>query len=322
MGAKNGPRHCGGRFLKVTIVGSGGVGGYFGARLAQGGCEVGFVARGPHLAAMREEGLRIESQLGDFVISNVRVSDDPKDFGTPDYIFLCVKLWDTEDALRSVAPVVGANTAVISFQNGVQKDDLLRGIFGEHAVMGGVGYIGSTVARPGVIRHTGTMQRLAFGEYDGTRSQRVITLLDACIRGGIDAEIAADIRRTIWEKFVFLVGLSATTTAMRMTLGPIRSNPQTRGFLLDVMREVVFVGRAHGVQLAEDYADQRLTFVDGLPPDMDSSMHADLQRGKRLELQWLSGAVVDLGEAKSVPTPMNRAVRDILALHAKGSQNA
>jgi 2-dehydropantoate 2-reductase len=303
-------------------VGSGGVGGYFGTRLVQGGCQVGFVARGLHLAAMREQGLRVESQLGDIVLPVIRVSDDPKDFGTPDYVFLCVKLWDTDDALRAVAPVVGLNTAVISFQNGVQKDDLLRRIFGENAILGGVGYIGSTVVRPGVIRHTGTMQRLVFGEYDGTRSQRVIALLDACLRGGIDAEITADIRRAIWEKFVFLVGLSATTTTMRKTLGPIRSDPQTREFLLEVMREVVSVGRAHGVQLADNFAEQRLTFVDGLPPDMDSSMHADLQRGKRLEMRWLSGAVVDLGKTIGVATPMNRAVDDILALYARGSQNA
>lgn len=271
---------------------------------------------------MREQGLRVESQLGDIVLPVIRVSDDPKDFGTPDYVFLCVKLWDTDDALRAVAPVVGLNTAVISFQNGVQKDDLLRRIFGENAILGGVGYIGSTVVRPGVIRHTGTMQRLVFGEYDGTRSQRVIALLDACLRGGIDAEITADIQRAIWEKFVFLVGLSATTTTMRKTLGPIRSDPQTREFLLEVMREVVSVGRAHGVQLADNFAEQRLTFVDGLPPDMDSSMHADLQRGKRLEMRWLSGAVVDLGKTIGVATPMNRAVDDILALYARGSQNA
>ena len=306
--------------MKITIVGSGGVGGYFGARLAQGGCEVGFVARGLHLAAIRDEGLRIESQLGDFVLSNVRVSDNPKDFGTPDFIFLCVKLWDTEDALRAIGPV-GATTAIISFQNGVQKDDLLRGVFGEHSVVGGVGYIGSTVSRPGVIHHTGTMQRLAFGEYDGTRSQRVVSLLDACKRGGIDAEIVADIRRTIWEKFVFLVGLAGTTTAIRTTLGPIRSSPRTREFLLDVKREVVSVGRAHGVQLADNYAEQRMAFVDGLPADMDSSMHADLERNKRLELKWLSGAVVDLGKTLGVPTPMNRAICDILALHANGSPN-
>jgi 2-dehydropantoate 2-reductase len=311
-----------GGILRITIVGAGGVGGYFGARLARGGCEVGFVARGPHLAAIRANGLRIESQLGDFVVSNANASEDPRDFGTPDYVFLCVKLWDAEVTLRALAPVVGENTTVISFQNGVQKDELVHHILGEGVALGGVGYIGSTVARPGVIHHTGTMQRLAFGEYDGTRSPRVIALHAACVRGGIDAEISPDIRRAIWEKFVFLVGLSATTTSMRVTLGPIRSHPQTREFLLDVMREVVSVGRAHGVQLDEDYAEKRMAFVDGLPPDMDSSMHADLQREKRLELQWLSGAVVDLGKAAGIPTPMNRAVRDILALHSSGSQKA
>ena len=308
--------------MKITIVGSGGVGGYFGARLAQSGCEVGFVARGMHLAAIRAEGLRIESQLGDCILAHANASENPRDFGTPDYVFLSVKLWDAEDALRALTPVVGENTTVISFQNGVQKDELIRSILGDGVVIGGVGYIGSTIARPGVIHHTGTMQRLVFGEYNGARSQRVIALQEACIRGGIDAEISLDIRRTIWEKFVFLVGLSATTTAMRMTLGPIRSNLQTREFLLDVMREVVSVGRAHGVQLDEDYGEKRMSFVDGLSPDMDSSMHADLQRDKRLELQWLSGAVVDLGKAVGIPTPMNRAVRDILALHSNGSQKA
>jgi 2-dehydropantoate 2-reductase len=306
--------------MQITVMGAGGVGGYFGGRLAQGGCNVGFVARGAQLAALREHGLRVESQLGDIYLPKVRVSENSKSFGTPDFVFLCVKLWDTGAALRELVPIVGPETAVISFQNGVQKDDLLRRTFGQASVMGGAGYIGSMVVRPGVIRHTGTMQKLAFGEYDGSRSPRAIALLDACVRGGIDAEISADVRRTIWEKFVFLVGLSATTTAMRTTLGPIRSDPRTRAFLLDVMREVVAVGRAHGVRLAEDYAEQRLAFCDGLPPDMDSSMHADLERGNRLEVEWLSGAVVELGKVVDVQTPMNRAVCDILALYARGKQ--
>jgi 2-dehydropantoate 2-reductase len=306
--------------MQITIIGAGGVGGYFGARLAQGGCDVGFVARGAQLKALREHGLRVESQLGDIILPKVRVSDDPASFGTPDFILICVKLWDTDAAIRAATPVVGPKTTVISFQNGVQKDDLLQRAFGDKSVMGGVGYIGSTVARPGVIHHTGTMQKLAFGEYDGSRSPRAAALLEACLRGGIEAEISADIQRTIWEKFVFLVGLSATTTSMRSTLGPIRSNPQTRAFLLDVMREVVAVGLARGVNLATDYAEQRLAFCDSLPADMDSSMHADLDRGNRLEVDWLSGAVVELGKAVNVPTPMNRAVRDILALHVQGKR--
>jgi 2-dehydropantoate 2-reductase len=308
--------------MRITIMGTGGVGGYFGARLAQAGCEVGFVARGAHLAALREHGLRVESQLGDIHLPKVRVADDPDALGPADYVFLCVKLWDTEAAVRAMAPIVGPGTAVISFQNGVQKDDLLRHVLGEKCVMGGVAYIGSAIVRPGVIRHTGTMQRLVFGEYDGSRSPRAAALLEACVRGGINAEVSADIRRGIWEKFVFLVGLSAATTTMRQTVGPIRSHPLTRAFLLDVMREVVAVGRAHGVRLAEDYAETRLTFCDGLPADMTSSMHSDLERGSRLEVDWLSGGVVELGKAVNVPAPLNRAARDILALYAQGGRQA
>src|SRR5579862_884418 len=200
--------------MRITIVGSGGVGGYFGARLAQGGCDVGFVARGAHLAAIRDHGLRVESKLGAIHLEKVRVSDDPAALGPADYVFLCVKLWDTEAALQAAAAISGPEATVISFQNGVQKDDVLRRIVGEKHVVGGVGYIGSKIGSPGVILHTGTMQRLIFGEFDRVKSERVVALHEACIRGGIDAEIAADIRVAIWEKFVFLVGLSASTTSI------------------------------------------------------------------------------------------------------------
>jgi 2-dehydropantoate 2-reductase len=229
-----------------------------------------------------------------------------------------VKLWDTEAAIRSMKAVVGPDTGIISFQNGVQKDDVLRQAFGDAAVMGGVGYIAANIDRPGVIKHTGTMQRLIFGEYDGRRSARAEALLEACIRGGINAELSDDVRKAIWEKFVFLVGLSGSTTTMRATIGPIRSNPRARAFLFDLMRETVAVGRALGVALPADYADQRLTFVDGLPETMTSSMHHDLNGRKRLEVSWLSGGVVQLGEAARVPTPMNRAVWDVLAVHEGG----
>lgn len=306
--------------LRITIMGAGGVGGYFGAKLAQGGCDVGFVARGAHLAALREHGLRVESQLGDIHLTSVRASDDPGALGPADYVLLCVKLWDTEAAVRALAPVVGPQTAILSLQNGVQKDDLLRRAFGEKTVMGATCYIGTAIAQPGVIRHTGTMQKMAFGEFDGTRSARAIALLEACRQGGIEADLSPDIRRTTWEKFVFIVGLSAATTTMRATIGPIRSIPRTRAFLLDVMREVVAVGRAQGVRLREDYAESRLAFCDGLPSEMTSSMHNDLENGNRLEVNWLSGSVAELGKAASVPTPLNRAVSDILALHANGKQ--
>lgn len=306
--------------MRVTIMGAGGVGGYFGARLAQGGCDVGFVARGAHLGALRERGLRVQSQLGTVHLPQVRVSDAPASLGPADFVLICVKLWDTEAAARAVVPVVGPETAVLSLQNGVQRDDVLRRVLGNDAVIGGACYISSTIASPGLICHTGRMARLVFGEYDGRSSPRAVALLEACRRGGIQAEISSDIRRAIWEKFVFLVGISAATTTMRSTIGPIRSNPQTRAFLLDVMREAVEVGRAHGVHLDEDYAEKRLSFCDTLPAEMPSSMQVDLERGKRLEVEWLSGGVVMLGKAAGVPTPLNRAVSDILALAQPGRQ--
>ena len=305
--------------MRITIVGAGGVGGYFGAKLAKSGCEVGFVARGVHLAFLRLNGLRVESQLGEIYLPEVRASDDPAAFGVPDYVFFCVKLWDTEAAVRALAKIVGPQTAILSLQNGVQKDDLLRKQLGEKAVMGGVAYIGAELARPGVVRQTGTMQRLLFGEFDGSRSPRAAALLDACIRAGIDAELSDDVRRAIWEKFVFIVGVSALTTATRQTIGPVRGNARTRALLLEIMQETVAVGRALGVNLPEDYAQKRLAFVDSLPPEMTSSMHNDLEAGKRLELDWLSGGVVELGKAANLPTPVNRAVSAILALYANGA---
>lgn len=304
--------------MKIAVMGSGGVGGYFGGRLADAGCDVTFIARGAHLAAMREQGLKIESPSGDINVPRVNATDEPAAIGPVDLVLFCVKLADTESAARSVKPLLGPHTGIVSFQNGVQKDDILRHEFGEKAVMGGVGYIATAIGRPGVIKHTGTMQRLLFGEYDGTRSVRAEALLDACRRAGINAEIADDIRRAIWEKFVFLVGLSGTTTTIRLPIGPIRENPHSRAFLFDIIQEAVAVGRAQGVALPEDYAHTRLAFCDGLPAEMTSSMHHDLERGNPLEVQWLAGSVADLGAASGVPTPANCAVRAVLAPHAQG----
>src|SRR5579883_560662 len=297
--------------MRIAIMGSGGVGGYFGARLAKAGADVAFIARGAHLNAMRADGLAIEGAHEPLHLPKVNVTDDPRTIGPVDIVLFSVKLWDTETAARSLLPIMGP-------QNGVQKDDMLRQIFGAAAVMGGVAYMATTIARPGVIAQTGTMQRMVFGEYDGSRSPRAEALLAAAKAGGINAEISDDIRRAIWEKFCFLVGLSGSTTSIRLPLGPIRSNPRTRQFLLDLMRETVAVGHARGVALPGDFAEQRLAFIDGLPADMTSSMHHDLERGRPLEVRWLSGGVAEMGAALGVPTPANRAVHDVLALYENG----
>jgi 2-dehydropantoate 2-reductase len=200
----------------------------------------------------------------------------------------------------------------------VLKDSYLRAAYGDSQLIGGVAYVATRVSNPGVITRTGQLQRLIVGEVDGRPSARVDAFHSAALAGGIDAEVSSDIRRAIWGKFVFLVGLSATTTTMRVPIGPIRENPQARALLLDLMREVVAVGRAHGVPLPEDYAEQRLEFADSVSPDMTSSMHHDLDRGSRLEVRWLSGGVVELGNEVGVDTPLNRAVADILAVQANG----
>jgi len=305
--------------MKIAMMGSGGVGGFFGGRLAHAGYDVSFIARGAHLAALRERGLIIESEAhGDIRIPKVRATDDPASLGTVDLVILSVKLWDTEAAIRQMKPLIKPGTGVLSLQNGVIKDDILRRELGDAPVMGGVCYVGTTIARPGVILQTGAMQRVVIGEYDGRTSERARFLHEALVKASVTAELSKDVPRAIWEKYVFLVGLSATTAAMRTTIGPIRKNPRTRAFLLEIMREVVAVGRARGVALPADYADACLAHADGLPSDMAH----DLQRGNRLEVEWLSGGVAQLGAAAGVPTPANRAVWDILALYAEGGKPA
>lgn len=303
--------------MRIAVIGAGGLGGYFGARLCLGGADVHFIARGRHLQAMRDDGLRIVGPEP-IHVRRVNASDDMRSIGTVDLVMLCVKLWDTEAALEQIRPLVGERTTIISFQNGVLKDEAVRAAYGAETMMGGVAYVATTIDRPGVIRQTGPMQRLLFGEFDGSRSGRGEAFLEACLAGGIRAELSEDILREIWQKFVFLAGLSGTTTTIRRPIGPIREHPQTRSFLLDVMREVVAVGRAHGVNLPEDYADVRMKLADDVDYEMTSSMHHDLERGNPLEVRWLAGAVAELGRRRGVPTPLNRAIADILALHADG----
>lgn len=304
-------------------MGSGGVGGFFGMRLAEARLDVTFIARGAHLAAMREHGLKIENaDLGDSLLSNVKATDDPSTVGVVDVVLFAVKLWDTEDAARLIAPMVGPHTGVLSLQNGVLKDDTLRTVFPAEAVMGGVGYVATSIARPGVIGQTGNLQRAVIGEYDGTPSDRARTLVDAFQRSGVNAELSSDIRRALWEKYVFLVGLSAMTSLTRLPIGPVRANSKTRDFLYQIMSEAVAVGRAHGVSLPADYADDRMAFVDGLAETMTSSMHHDLEHGNRLEVDWLSGGIVRLGAEVGIPTPANSAACAILAPHALGETRA
>lgn len=304
--------------MHIAVMGTGGVGGYFGARLAKAGHDVSFVARGRQLAAIRETGLRVESPRGNLHLHQVSVTDKPSDIGPVDIVLFGVKLWDTAEAAEAIEPLMGAQTAVVSFQNGVVKDEILRRALGESHVMGGACYIAATIAEPGLIRHSGAMQKLVFGEYDGASSARVGHFRDACVQADIDVEVSERIEQTIWEKFVLLVGLSGTTTLTRTPIGPIRSNERARAFLYDVMDEVVQVALAEGIALPGDYAKNRLAFCDQLPATMTSSMHGDLERGSRLEVLWLSGDVVRRGARLGIATPCNRAIFDVLSVHSEG----
>lgn len=305
--------------MRIAIMGTGGVGGYFGGRLAAAGCDVHFIARGAHRQALASEGLRIRSPLGDLHLPSVQVTDDPASVGPVDLVLFGVKLWDTRAAAEAIRPLVGPGTAVLSLQNGVDKDDVLADVLGPGAVLGGVCYIESTIESPGLVVHGNRMQKIVVGEYDGSSTPRVERFASACRAAGIELVVSPDIARTIWEKFIFLVGLSATTSTVRAPIGVVRANPESRELLAAVMREAAEVARAGGVAIAPDFVEGRLAFCDELAPTMTSSMHRDLERGQRLEVRWLSGEVSRRGAALDVATPVNTTILRILAPHADGA---
>ncbi len=306
--------------MKIVVLGAGGVGGYFGGRLAIAGSDVTFVARGAHLDAMRRDGLKITSPLGDAVVHPVKAVSTIAEVDTADLVMIGVKLWDTEAVAAELAPLASRGAAVVSFQNGVEKDDVLRRHLPADAVLGGVAYIQAMIAEPGAIAHAGKAQRIVIGEYGGARSARVEAFRAACVAAGIDVEVSDAIERAIWEKFVFLVALSGTTSLFREPIGVIREDAAKRALFVDAMREVMAVGSAKGVPLRDDFIDDRLAFCDSLPPTMSSSMRTDRERGNRLELPWLSGAVVAMGESFGIATPANRRIADGLAPFVNGTR--
>jgi 2-dehydropantoate 2-reductase len=304
--------------MKIAIIGSGGVGGYFGARLAASGEDVTFVARGAHLEAMQKGGLKVLSALGDLHLPKVKATSDTKTIGPVDVVMIAVKLWATEEAAAAAKPLIGPNTVVVSFQNGVVAVDTLLPALGKEHVMGGVANIAALIEEPGVIRHNGNMASLFFGELDGKPSARSRAFLDACTKAGIKTELVGDIQKAIWEKFVRLVTLSAMTSLTRIPVGPIRSDPDTRALLQTVMEEVVAIGRAKGVKLDASIIPDQMKIIDGYPPTMVASMCGDLRRGNRLELPWLSGMVAKFGRELGIPTPANQFVYAALKLYANG----
>lgn len=306
--------------VRTAVMAAGAVGGYFGARLAAAGAEVHFIARGAHLDALRRAGLAIRSPLGDVQLPEVSATDNVDEIGAVDVVLFAVKLWDTESAGTACQALVGPDTVVVNVQNGVDGEERLISILGNEHVAGGCAYIASVIEAPGVIVHGGQFASLRFGELDGRESTRLQTFKAACDAAGFDASISTDVMRDIWEKFVLLVGMSGATALLRSSIGPILSERHCREFFHSLIAEAVAVGRARGISLGPDCADERMAFADTLPESMKSSMLHDLERGNRLELDWFAGAVVTMGEAAGIATPANCAVRAGLRLYADGKQ--
>jgi 2-dehydropantoate 2-reductase len=304
--------------MRIAIVGSGGVGGYFGGRLAASGVDVTFIARGAHLAALRTTGLRIESPKGDLHVPGVAATDDPAAIGPVDVVFFAVKLYDTDAATAMLRPLIGPDTVVIPFQNGVDSVDVLTRVVGRPHVAGGTAYVAAVIAEPGLIRHT-AMDHLIFGEIDGVPSTRLEQLLAACQAAGFQATLSDHVLIDIWSKFVRLSVFSGMTAVTRCSLGPIREDPDLFAMLQAAAMETMKVAHASGVHLPNSVLDEMLTMVKGLPPNAKASMLEDLERGKRLELPWLSGAVVRIAAAHGVETPIHRFINTVLRPHVGGS---
>ena len=302
---------------KFAIMGSGGVGGYFGACLARAGLPVTFIARGTHLEAMKQNGLVIETPDKTFSVL-APTTADPSTIGPVDFVLFSVKLWDTEEAASACRSLVGPGTAIVSLQNGIDSEDVLQAALGSDHVMGGVAEISATISAPGRINKVSPFNRIRFGELDNQVSERAQRLAQCLTEAGIDNANDADIHVAIWNKFILLAGMSAMTALTRKPIGEIRSDPDTRLLLERVMTEVFSVGRARGVALSDDAVSERLGFIDTAPADMRASMAIDLDQGRRLELPWLSGAVVRLGAELDIAVPANDFVCRALKLHQMG----
>jgi 2-dehydropantoate 2-reductase len=305
--------------MRIAIIGAGGVGGAFGAALAKAGADVTFVARGAHLKAMREHGLRIQGDRGDTRLDPVRATDDPATIGTVDFVLFCVKLWDVETAGAAIKTLIGPTTAVIPLQNGIDSAERLIPILGAQAVMGGVAQISATIAEPGIIRQTGTFMRLIFGELEGGKSARGEAFLGLCQKAGFDATHSERITTELWMKFILLATNSGLTAATRSPIGVLRDDPDILPLFARAAAEVAAVGHAKGIRIPEDAAETVMGFVRSAPPAMMASMAHDLIRGNRIELPWLSGKVVALGKELGVATPVHEILYAVLKPFVAGS---
>ena len=295
--------------LRIAVFGTGAVGGYFGGRLAEAGEDVHFIARGEHLAAIRERGLRVSSTEGDFLVRPARVTDDPSAVGPVDVVLLGVKAWQVPQAAEIMRPLVGERTFVVSLQNGIEAPEQLAAVLGASRVLGGLCHVLAYVESPGHIRHAGVAPYIRFGELEASSSTRAEALREAFSRArGVTAEIAPDIRVAMWSKFLFIAALSGVGAVTRAPIGVIRSQPESRRLLEQAFEEIYAVAVGNGIGLPADTVVRTLAFIDGLPADGTASMQRDIMQGRPSELEAQVGAVVRLGERRGIAVPVHRMI--------------
>ncbi|MEK7367371.1 MAG: 2-dehydropantoate 2-reductase [candidate division NC10 bacterium] len=307
--------------MRICVFGTGGVGGYFGGLLARSGAEVTFIARGEHLRALRARGLTLRTVQERLTIP-VKATDEPRAVGPVDLVLFCVKSYDTESAGGVLPDLLAPEGVVLSLQNGIDNEEKLEAILGKGRVLGGAAYIWSTITAPGVITQTGGACKIAFGELDGSSTERARRILEACQRAGFPCEMTTNIWKVLWEKFLFICALGGMTAVTRLPLGEILAHPQTREMFRGIMAEIHALARAEGVPLEEDLVPRMMTFAEGLDNVGRSSLYHDLATGRRVELDALNGKVVELGLRHRIPTPMNFAVTACLRPYALGSPRA
>jgi 2-dehydropantoate 2-reductase len=291
--------------MRIAVFGTGGVGGYFGGRLAQVGEDVTFIARGEHLQAIREHGLRVDSIKGDFLIQPARASDNPAQVGVVDVVLLGVKAWQVPEAAQAMRSLIGPETFVVPLQNGVEAPSQLAEVLGDQHVLGGLARIISVKVGPGHIRHAGAEPYVAFGELDGQPSERAERLRQTFEGAGVAAEVPPDMRVALWDKFLFVVSWGGVGAVTRAPIGVLRSVPEARQMLGQAMREILAVAQARKIALPDDAIHKTIAFVDTLPPSGTTSLQRDIVEGKPSELDSWNGAVVRLGKEVEVATPLN-----------------
>jgi 2-dehydropantoate 2-reductase len=288
--------------MRIAVFGTGGVGGYFGGRLAQAGEDVTFIARGGTLEALRTRGLRVDSIKGDFVLPSVKATDAPRE--EADVILVCVKAWQVPEAAAAMGPLIGRDTIAIPMENGLEAPEQLVAALGAGHAGGGLCGIVSFVVEPAHIRHAGAEPTVMFGELDNRASERLARLRDAFVRAGVQADIPPDIHRSMWTKFLFIAVMSGLGAVTRVPVGVWRTMPETRQLATDALREVLAIAAARGITLARDAVERTLDRFDGLPPESTASMQRDVLEGKPSELESQLGAVVRMARASGVPTPI------------------